>query len=98
MVTNKGAINGIVNVVALGSSFLCGAFVPMEWLPDSVLNIAHVLPTYYYISTNEALKTLEELNIETLTPIIINMVMMLGFATIFIILTNIVSMRKRKIG
>ena len=98
LVSNKGAINGIVNVVALGSSFLCGAFVPMEWLPDSVLKIAHALPTYYYISTNEALKTLEEFNLETLKPLITNMLIMLGFAAVFIVLSNIVSRRKRKIG
>lgn len=94
LVSNKGAINGIVNVIALGSSFLCGAFVPMEWLPDSVLKIAHCIPTYYYISTNEALKTLEEFNFETLKPLIINMSVMLGFAIGFIILTNIFSKRK----
>lgn len=98
IVLNKGAINGIVNVIALGSSFLCGAFVPMEWLPDSVLKIAHALPTYYYISSNEALKTLEEFNFETIKPLIANMVIMIGFATVFIILSNIVSRRKRKIG
>lgn len=98
MVSNKGAINGIVNVVALGSSFLCGAFVPMEWLPDSVLKIAHIIPTYYYISTNEALKTIEEFNFETIKPLITNMVIMLGFAVVFIILTNIVSKKKRQIG
>lgn len=97
LVSNKGAINGIVNVVALGSSFLCGAFVPMEWLPDSVLKIAHTLPTYYYISTNEALKTLEKFNFATLKPLIVNMVIMLGFAIVFIILANVVSRRKRKI-
>lgn len=98
IVKNKGAINGIVNVVALGSSFLCGAFVPMEWLPDSVLKIAHMIPTYYYIKTNEALKTLEEFSFETLRPIIMNMSMILGFAVLFIILTNLVSKRKRRIG
>lgn len=93
-VTNKGAINGIVNVIALGSSFLCGAFVPMEWLPDSVLKIAHLIPTYYYVRTNEGLKTLQEFNLETLKPFFMNMIIMLGFAIIFIILTNIVSRRK----
>lgn len=98
MVSNKGAINGIVNVIALGSSFLCGAFVPMEWLPDSVLAIAHIIPTYYYIRTNEILKTIETFNFETLKPIITNMAIMIGFAIIFIVLTNIVSKKKRKIG
>lgn len=70
----------------------------MEWLPDSVLKIAHAIPTYYYISTNEALKTLEEFNFETLRPLINNMIIMLVFAVIFIIFTNVVSRRKRKIG
>ena len=59
---NKDAVNGIVNVVALGSSFLCGAFVPMEMLPDFVLKIAHILPSYWYIKTNEMLKTIEIFN------------------------------------
>lgn len=98
LVTNKNAINGIVNVVALGSSFLCGAFVPMEWLPDSVLKIAHIFPSYYYISINEALTTIEVFNSETLKPIITNIGVMLGFTVLFVILTNIVSKRKRKIG
>ena len=98
LVSNKNAINGIVNVIALGSSFLCGAFVPMEWLPDGVLKIAHILPSYYYISSNESLKTLEVFNLETMQPIITNMIAILGFSIIFIILTNIVSKRKQKIG
>lgn len=97
LITNKNAINGIVNVVALGSSFLCGAFVPMEWLPSSVLKIAHILPTYYYISTNESLKTLEQFNYEGLKPIIYNMIIIFAFACLFIILSNIVSRKKRKI-
>lgn len=98
LVSNKNTINGIVNVIALGSSFLCGAFVPMEWLPDGVLKIAHILPSYYYISSNESLKTLEIFNLETMQPIITNMIVILGFSIIFIILTNIVSKRKQKIG
>lgn len=98
LVSNKNAINGIVNVIALGSSFLCGAFVPMEWLPDGVLKIAHILPSYYYISGNEYLKTLEIVNFETMKPIITNMLVMLGFSIVFIILNNIVSKRKQKIG
>lgn len=98
LVSNKNAINGIVNVVALGSSFLCGAFVPMEWLPDNVLKIAHILPSYYYISSNEILKTLEVFNFKTIKPIIENMLAILGFSLLFIILTNMVTKRKQKIG
>lgn len=95
---NKNAINGIVNVVALGTSFLCGAFVPVEFLPNSVLKIAHILPSYYYINTNERLETLEVFNFESLKSIIINMVIILLFTVLFIVITNIISKRKRKIG
>lgn len=98
IVSNKNAISGIVNVIALGSSFLCGAFVPMEWLPDGVIKIAHILPSYYYISNNEVLKTLELINLNTIKPILLNIIIILSFSIVFIILTNIVSKRKQKIG
>lgn len=98
LVNNKNAINGIVNVVALGSSFLCGAFVPVEMLPNLVLKIAHILPSYWYIQTNELMKTIETFNIETLKPIFTNMGVMILFSIIFIIITNIISKNKRKIG
>lgn len=94
---NKNAINGIVNVVALGSCFLCGAFVPMELLPDSVLKIAHVLPSYWYIKTNELLKTLDKFNLETMKPIITNLLIIIAFTIIFVIITNIISSKKQKI-
>lgn len=95
---NKDAINGIVNVVALGSSFLCGAFVPQSMLGSSVLKIAHLLPTYYYIKNNELLTTIEVFNFETLKPLIINMFIIVIFAIIFMIFTNILSKKKQKIG
>ena len=97
-VTNKEAINGITNVVALGSSFLCGAFVPISYLPDSVERIAHVFPTYYYIKSNDLISKLEEISFNTLKPIIINSLIMIIFAIVFIILTNIISKKKRKIA
>ena len=98
LLNNKNAINGIVNVVALGSCFLCGAFVPMEWLPDFVLKIAHILPSYYYIYTNELLKTIDSFNFTSLKPIFINMGILVVFIIGFVILNNILSRKKRKIG
>lgn len=96
IVSNKNAISEIVNVIALGSSFLCGAFVPMEWLLEGVIKIAHILPSYYYISSNEILKTLEIINFDTIKPIVLNIIIILSFSIVFIILTNIVSKRKQK--
>ena len=98
IVSSKDAVNGITNVVGLGTSFLCGVFVPLEYLPNSVVNIAHALPTYYYVKSNTIITTLEEINFTTLKPLLINMGILLGSAVVFIILSNIVSKRKRKIG
>lgn len=97
-IRNKDAINGIINVIALGSSFLCGAFVPMEYLPKSVLNIAHILPSYYYIKNNNLVSTLESVNLISLKPILINIVILFVFMIIFIIIINIITRRTRKIG
>lgn len=96
-INNKNAINGIVNVVALGSAFLCGAFVPAQWLPKSVLTLAHILPSYWYINSNDLLANLEVINITTLNRIFINMVVVIGFSLLFIVLNNIVSKKKRNI-
>lgn len=96
VVNNKNAVNGIVNVIALGSSFLCGAFVPVEFMPESVVKFSKILPSYYYINTNEIVKTLEEVNLNTLEPVIKNMVIMIIFIIGFVVINNIVTKRKRK--
>lgn len=98
LINNKNAVNGIVNVIALGSAFLCGAFVPAEWLPESVLKIAHALPAYWYINSNELLKTIEATNFENLKPLFTNILVILGFSVVFIMINNVVSKRKQKVG
>lgn len=49
----------IANVVGLGMSFLCGVFVPHEFLSNSVLTAAHFLPAYWYIKANNMLSGAE---------------------------------------
>ena len=95
---NKNAIGGIVNVIALGTSFLCGCFVPMSFMPSYVLKIAHILPTYYFVQNNELIKTLEYFKLETLQPIIINGIIVLGFTLSFVLITLMINKRKQKIG
>ena len=95
---SKVAVSGIVNVVALGSAFLCGAFIPPEMLPSSVIKIAHILPTYYFINSNEILKSLEVINISNLHVVFINTIIMLLFSILFIIINNIVTKKKRIIA
>lgn len=95
---NKNAIGGIVNVVALGTSFLCGCFVPFDYMPDYVIKIAHILPTYYFVKNNETIKTIETFGGDVLKPLLINGGIIVAFAILFIIITNYVSKKKERIA
>lgn len=96
LVNNKDAIGGIVNVVALGSAFLCGAFIPSIYLPEKVVSISHIFPAYYYNNSNDLVTSLEVINLTTLKPFITNIMMMLVFMLVFILLNNFVIKNKRK--
>ena len=95
LLRSRNAINGITNVVALGSSFLCGAFVPMTWLPDGVVAAAHILPSYWYISANDLITTLETFTFDSLQPVILHLLVILAFAALFTIIANLLSHRRK---
>ena len=96
LVNNKNAVGGVVNVVALGQAFLCGAFIPTEFLPQSVINIAHILPSYWFINTNDLLQKIEVMNTKSIQQIVINILVLIGFSILFIIVNNIVTRFKNK--
>lgn len=98
LIKNKNALNGLVNVVALGTSFLCGAFVPLEWLPKGVIAIAHLFPSYYFIDANNIATTIETFNFSSTYQILINNVIVILFTVAFIILTNLVSKKNQTLG
>lgn len=56
LLTSKShLLNIFTNVFGLGSSFLCGVFVPRMWLSDGVVAIGRFLPAYWYVNVEEAL-------------------------------------------
>ncbi len=40
--------HGVSNVISLATSFVCGIFIPLEFLPSAVVAFAKFLPAYYY--------------------------------------------------
>ncbi len=96
LVKSREAMDGIVNVLALGSSFICGAFVPQELLGDFVISISKVLPSYWFIKNNNDIANLTSFDFNSLQPIFINMLIILVFGLAFFIITNIVSKLKIK--
>ncbi len=55
IIRNKHTLSAISNIFALGSAFVSGAFIPLEFLDGFVLKIAAFLPSYYFVLTNEAI-------------------------------------------
>ncbi len=85
----------ISNVISLGMSFLCGVFVPQEYLGAGVLKAAHALPAYWYIRANNMLcgfsdETFSYGKFFTFTGI------QLGFAAALFIAAGIVSAKKKR--
>jgi ABC-2 type transport system permease protein len=53
------------NIISLGMAFLCGVFVPAEYLGSKVIAVAHFLPTYWYVrATTEIDNIISGINAE----------------------------------
>ena len=98
LIKSKGAISGIVNVIALGQAFLCGAFIPSEFLGENIIKYSKILPAYWYNNSNDLLSTIEVINTVNLKPLLLNMIVLIIFAIIFIVINNIVSKHRQIIG
>lgn len=76
-------VNGACNIVGLGSSFLGGVFVPLEILPDSVVKLANLVPTYWYTRTNDVIGYMSKATSANMEEIFKYMGVQLLFALVF---------------
>lgn len=97
LTTNKQALSAIVNVVALASSFLCGAFIPTHLMPEAVVAIGRVLPTAYFIENNNALATMSTFSGSNANQFWINIGMQVGFALVFWAASGVIGRFKQRI-
>lgn len=97
LVKSTSVLNPIINVVAIGSSFFCGVFIPAEWMPSFVLNVARVMPSYYFVDANYRISKLEEFSFDNIAPILINIAVVIGATIIMIVLNNIVTKKKNNL-
>lgn len=49
LVRGDDALNGASNLIGMGMAFVCGVFVPAEFLPDGVNKFAEFLPASWYM-------------------------------------------------
>ena len=60
-VSGGNAVNAIANVFSLGSCFLGGIYVPLEFLNKGLLKISKFIPAYWYIQANTVIMENETL-------------------------------------
>ena len=92
---SRDAVSGVVNLLSLAPAFLSGAFVPTYFLPNFVLTIAHIFPTYWFIDTNNKITTLTEFNFSSFLTILPNLLVLVLFSIIFIVANLVLSKKKR---
>lgn len=80
--SNSEILNMFANTVSLGMAFLCGIFVPEEFLSDGIIKAAHFLPAYWY---NQAVKSIDFHPVRELGFISICMGIQLLFAAAIIV-------------
>ena len=98
LVKSKGAISGVVNVISLGSAFLCGAFIPVKYMPSFALKIAHIFPTFYFIDNNEYIASLQNFDKASYEFVLKNFIIMIVFIIFSLILNTLVTRFKRKVN
>jgi ABC-2 type transport system permease protein len=94
--SKSDALDPIATVVSLGTSFIGGCFIPIEFLGDSVVKISKFLPTYWFVSSNTRIGLLNEITFSSLTPIFKNMFVLLAFAAALFAVALVVVKQKRQ--
>lgn len=94
---NKEALGAIINVVALASAFLCGAFIPRELMPDAVVAIGKALPSFYYIDNNNALAEMTSFTGATASQFWENIGVQVGYALALWIGAAILTRLRRRV-
>ena len=91
----SSSLSLVSNVLGLGTSFLCGVFVPLWMLSDKVLAFSRFLPAYWYIKSNNMISgfTDETISMSTYWT---NIGIQLLFAVAIFCVYLVVNIKKRK--
>lgn len=94
---NQDMLSGIVNTISLGMCFLCGVFVPLEYMNVNVKTVAHFLPVYWYEKTNDMLAQFGSITGEVRTEILQAIGIQCVFALAFLCIAMAIFKRKQTI-
>lgn len=94
LVKKEEPINMIQNIYGLATSFLCGAFVPLMYLPKFVVTIAKLFPSYWYVDTIDFITKSDLKEGSSFIYIGQNLLVITIFTIIFYLVTQYVNKRK----
>lgn len=94
---NRETLNGIVNTLSLGMSFLCGVFVSLDVMNKNVKTVAQFLPVYWYERVNDLLCGYSTITGAARATIWQSVGIQLIFAAAFICITLALAKRKRQV-
>ncbi|NLL45037.1 MAG: ABC transporter permease [Mollicutes bacterium] len=93
---NSEAQSAIANIVSIGSSFICGAFVPQMFLDKKVLLLARFLPSYWFIRANDVIVSTSKLGDTQFSIITKCIVMQIIFIFIIYFMNLVITKFRRK--
>ncbi len=96
LIRGPGAQHSVANVVALGSSFISGVFVPQELLGATVKYVASFTPTYWYVTAIRDISELSAYTFADLKGIYAGMLIQIGFAAAFLVLALLLGRQKKR--
>lgn len=96
LVKGDNARSAVANVVALGSCFLGGVFVPQMFLSDTVKHIASFMPSFWYVLVIEETKDLQSFGWKDLEAIIGYMGIQVAFAVAFLLIAMVVTRQRKR--
>lgn len=88
-------LNGISNIVGLGSSFLCGAFVPLSMIGENILVVSRFLPSYWYVKLNDALTSAVHVNNMLIEEALMTYGILMLFAAAFLCIALVIMKSRR---
>ncbi|MDR2609893.1 MAG: ABC transporter permease, partial [Clostridiales Family XIII bacterium] len=92
-VKNETVFSGVSTVLMLCVSFLSGAFIPQQFLADSVLKISALTPAYWYIVNNNKIGRMSEYDFGALLG---PMAVMLGFTVLLVLAGTLITVVKAR--
>ena len=84
------AVSMVANIYGLGSCFLGGIFVPLDFFGEGMLRVSRFMPTYWYVQAEEAIVANEEVS-----TILKYMGVEVLFAVVFFAIAMVVSKRMK---